>query len=99
MMPSRVVVIVARHEAKLHAYLQRSLASLADIEVVLDRRAAIDRSRDERRRPSPEVSEHKILLCSIVHCPVPAPLAPGTAAEASDNHRTLLWPGLRLDQL
>jgi hypothetical protein len=98
----RVVVVVPRQETGLHDYLQRSLASVKDVEVVLDRRAG-DRARasDERRRRSAANAERKILICSLVHCPAPAPPAepPMTAAAVNGTHRTLLWPGLRLDDL
>ena len=96
---SRVIVIVPRHEVKLHTYLQRSLACLVDVEVVLDRRAASARPPDERRRPSPESSERRLLLCSLVHCPVPSSTPDPRVEAGTDSRRTLLWPGLRLDQL
>lgn len=36
----RVIIVVPRHDPKLYAYLQGSFSQAADIEVVLDRRAA-----------------------------------------------------------
>jgi hypothetical protein len=97
---SRVVVVVPRHETRLHDYLQKSLACLKDVEVVLDRRSAVTTPSAERRRQS-AVTERKLLLCSLVHCPAPPPVPPETSlATASDaTHRTLLWPALRLEQL
>jgi hypothetical protein len=100
-MASRVVVVVPRRETRLHDYLQKSLACLKDVEVVLDRRTTDAPPPDERRQPS-ENSEHKLLICSLVHCAAPSPPAlpqepPVTAADGA--HRTLLWPRLRLDQL
>lgn len=95
MASSRVVVVVPRQETHLHEYLQRSLACLKDVEVVLDRRAA-------RREPSTNL-ERQILLCSIVHCPAPEPPVPAPPAPTSGtngkHHRTLLWPGLRLEHM
>jgi hypothetical protein len=67
----RVVVVVPRHERTLHQYLQRSLACLEDVEVVLDRRAAAVTPADERRRGPAESCERKLLLCSLVRCPAP----------------------------
>jgi hypothetical protein len=101
MAPSRVVVVVPRQETRLHDYLQRSLGCLKDVEVVLDRRAATAQPPDERRRQPSEQSERKILLCSIVHCPAPPPAAPPKPAvlTVDGTHRTLLWPGLRLEHL
>jgi hypothetical protein len=94
MAPSRVVVVVPRQETHLHEYLQRSLACLKDVEVVLDRRAT--------RRESTGNAERQILLCSIVHCPAPSepagPEPPGSATGGT-HHRTLLWPALRLEHL
>jgi hypothetical protein len=95
MASSRVVVVVPRQETHLHEYLQRSLACLKDVEVVLERRA-------NRREPSTNV-ERQILLCSIVHCPAPEPPAPEPPAVTNGtngtHHRTLLWPALRLENM
>ena len=96
MASSRVVVVVPRQETHLHEYLQRSLACLKDVEVVLDRRAT-------RREPSTNI-ERQILLCSIVHCPAapepPAPEPPAvTNGTNGQHHRTLLWPALRLENM
>ena len=99
MASSRVVVVVPRQETHLHEYLLRSLACLKDVEVVLDRRAS-------RREPSTNV-ERQILLCSIVHLPAPPPEPPAAEPPAVANgtngngkhHRTLLWPGLRLEHM
>ena len=98
MASSRVVVVVPRQETDLHDYLRRSLGCLKDVEVVLDRRAAAANPPDERRRNPSESSERKILLCSIVHCPAPPPPEAPVAA-VNGTHRTLLWPGLRLENL
>lgn len=100
---TRVVVIVPRREPGVHEYLQRSLACLKDVEVVLDRRAAVvTPSADRRRRPA-EAGERKLLICSLVHCPLepPAPPAPPPSVVPPDGvrRRTLLWPDLRLEQL
>jgi hypothetical protein len=97
MASSRVVVVVPRQETELHEYLQRSLGCLKDVEVVLDRRTTVTRPADERRRQPSENVERKILLCSIVHCPAPTPEPPATTNGT--HHRTLLWPGLRLEHL
>jgi len=101
--PARVVVVVPRKETRLHEYLRRSLASLKNVEVVLDRRAAVVPPRDERRRRPSKDSERKILICSLVRCPVETPEhtppdIPATKDEAR-RHHTLLWPGLRLEHL
>jgi hypothetical protein len=81
----------------VHAYLQRSLACLKDVEVVLDRRAvAVPPAADRRRRPA-EVRERQLLICSLVHCPVePAVPAPPLSTSPPDtrHRRTLLWPDL-----
>jgi hypothetical protein len=101
-MASRVVVVVPRQETGLHDYLRKSLACLKDVEVVLDRRTTDASPSDERRQPS-ENAEHKLLICSLVHCPAPSPPAlpqepPVTAVNGA--HRTLLlWPRLRLEDL
>jgi hypothetical protein len=95
---ARVVVVVPRQERGLHEYLQRSLASVENVEVVLDRRAADVTPADDRRRRSSEKDERKILLCSLVHCPAPAPTASPEPPTGS-TPRTLLWPGLRLEHL
>jgi hypothetical protein len=94
MASSRVVVVVPRQETHLHEYLQRSLACLKDVEVVLERRAT-------RREPSTN-PERQILLCSIVHCLASDPPAEPPATTNGTNgkhHRTLLWPALRLEHL
>ena len=100
-MASRVVVVVPRQETGLHDYLQTSLACLKDVEVVLDRRTTDAPASDERRQPS-ENAEHKLLICSVVHCPAPSPPElpeePATT-DANGTHRTLLWPRLRLENL
>jgi hypothetical protein len=98
--PARVVVVVPRREVRLHAYLRRSLAAVKNVEVVLDRRATALTPPDERRRRSSKESERRILICSLVRCPVdppPAEAAPGLVESAP--RRTLLWPGLRLEHL
>jgi hypothetical protein len=109
---SRVVVVVPRLETGLHDYLRKSLACLKDVEVVLDRRASVTTPSDERRRRSPESDERKLLICSLVHCPAPAPPAradtppavevnghDSNGSEAHGAKRTLLWPALRLEDL
>jgi hypothetical protein len=101
---TRVVVIVPRREPGLHEYLQRALACIKDVEVVLDRRAAAATPADDRRRRPEQTSARQLLICSMVHCPIEAP-APATpppapaASEASGRPRTLLWPDLRLEHL
>lgn len=101
--PTRVVVVVPRKEPGVHEYLQRSLACIKDVEVVLDRRAAaVTPAADRRRRPA-ENAERQLLICSLVHCPIeplasPAP-PPSTGPEDAGHLRTLLWPGLRLEHL
>lgn len=102
--PTRFVVVVPRREPGVHEYLQRSLASLKDVEVVLDRRAvAMTPAADRRRGPA----ERQLLFCSLVHCPVepepPAPPStpppPPTEPSEPGSRRTLLWPDLRLEHL
>jgi hypothetical protein len=98
--PARVVVVVPRQEIRLHAYLRRSLAAVKNVEVVLDRRATALTPPDDRRRPSSKESERKILICSLVRCPVDPPSAHATPGQVEPpQHRTLLWPGLRLEHL
>jgi hypothetical protein len=99
--PERVVVVVPRKETRLHEYLSRSLASIKDVEVVLDRRAAAVTPPDERRRRPSKDSERRILICSLVRCPAAPPVIPPaqTPAGAAEHHRTLLWPGLRIEHL
>jgi hypothetical protein len=100
MASSRVVVVVPRHETALHEYLRRSLACLEDVEVVLDRRAAAAPPRDERRRQPSELTERRILMCSLVHCPAsPPPRPEPPVVTLQGSHRTLLWPALRLEHL
>jgi hypothetical protein len=102
--PARVVVVVPRREARLHEYLRQSLGALKDVDVVLDRRAvAVTPPADRRRRPSKE-SERALLICSLVRCPgdpPPSHTAPVASPPPPDRkpHRTLLWPGLRLEHL
>lgn len=101
--PTRVVVVVPRREPGVHEYLQRSLACVKDIEVVLDRRAAaVPPAADRRRRPD-EAGERQLLICSLVHCPLepPAPETPPSSVVPPDTarRRTLLWPDLRLEHL
>ena len=100
-MASRVVVVVPRHETALHDYLRRSLASVKDVEVVLDRRAAAATPADERRRTPAENGERRLLLCSLVHCPSTPPSVATEPPGATDDvtPRTLLWPALRLEHL
>jgi len=101
--PARVVVVVPRREMRLHEYLRRSLASLKNVEVVLDRRAAAVTPPDERRRRQSKDSERPILICSLVRCPVETPEhTPPEIPAAKDQagrHHTLLWPALRLEHL
>jgi hypothetical protein len=101
--PARVVVVVPRKETRLHEYLRRSLAALKNVEVVLDRRAAAVTPPDERRRQQSKDSERKILICSLVRCPVEGPERttpePPAPQSESGRHHTLLWPGLRLEHL
>jgi len=101
-MASRVIVVVPRQETGLHDYLQKSLACVKDVEVVLDRRTTDAPPSDERRQPS-ENAEHKLLICSLVHCPAPSPPAlpeePPVTADNATPRRTLLWPRLRLEHL
>ena len=101
--PARVVVVVPRREMRLHEYLRRSLALLKNVEVVLDRRAAAVTPPDERRRRQSKDSERRILICSLVHCPVETPEhTPPEIPAAKDQagrHHTLLWPALRLEHL
>jgi hypothetical protein len=97
---ARVVVIVPRRETRLHEYLRRSLAPVKNVEVILDRRATVLTPPDDRRRLRSKDSERKILICSLVHCPaaVPSP-EPTPGQDQGPDHRTLLWPGLRLEHL
>jgi hypothetical protein len=98
-----VVVVVPRKERGVHEYLQRAMACLKDVEVVLDRRAiAVTPVADRRRRPA-DNGKRQLLICSLVHCPVepsasPAP-PPSTSSPESHPPRTLLWPDLRLEHL
>jgi hypothetical protein len=96
--PTRIVVIVPRREPGVHEYLQRSLACVKDVEVVLDRRAASVTPVDDRRRAASKSSERQLLFCSLVHCPVEPP-APASRVPHETAHRTLLWPDLRLEHL
>jgi hypothetical protein len=101
---TRVVVVVPRGEPGVHEYLQRALASVKDIEVVLDRRAAAATRADDRRRRPNKGAERQLLLCSLVHCPVeppapPVPPSPAVPRQSNAQHRTLLWPDLRLEHL
>ena len=68
--PTRIVVVVPRREPGVHEYLQRSLACLKDVEVVLDRREIAVTPVTDRRRGSARSGERKLLICSLVHCPV-----------------------------
>jgi len=97
--PARIVVVVPRREPGVHEYLQRSLACVKDIEVVLDRRATAVTPVDDRRRAPSKNSERQLLFCSLVHCPVEPPAPPISAAHESTPPRTLLWPDLRLEHL
>jgi hypothetical protein len=98
--PARVVVVVPRQEIRLHAYLRRSLAAVKNVEVVLDRRATALTPADDRRRRSSQELERKILICSLVRCPADPPTAEGAPGQVEPpQHRTLLWPGLRLEHL
>jgi hypothetical protein len=102
--PERVVVVVPRKETRLHEYLCRSLASVKDVDVVLDRRAtAVTPPPDERRRRPSKDSERRILICSLVRCPAAPPVIPPAQAPAGaaepEHRRTLLWPGLRIEHL
>ncbi|RPH82635.1 MAG: hypothetical protein EHM88_08990 [Candidatus Rokuibacteriota bacterium] len=69
---TRVVVVVPRRELGVHDYLQRSLACLNDVEVVLDRRATAVTTVQDRRRGSSRNAERQLLCCSLVHCLVEA---------------------------
>jgi hypothetical protein len=71
---TRVVVVVPRRELGVHDYLQRSLACLRDVEVVLDRRAIAVTTVDDRRRGASRNSERQLLCCSLVQCPVETPV-------------------------
>jgi hypothetical protein len=98
--PERVVIVVPRNETRLHEYLRRSLASVKNVEVVLDRRATASPPADDRRRRASRNSERKILICSLVRCPAePAPPPDPPAPSREERPRTLLWPGLRIEQL
>ena len=100
--PRRIVVVVPRREPGVHEYLQRSLACIKDVEVVLDRRAAAVTPAADRRRRPPETSERQLLICSLVHCPIePAgpPPPPSAGPQDAGPRRTLLWPDLRLEHL
>jgi hypothetical protein len=101
--PTRVIVVVPRRERGVHEYLQRSLASVKDVEVVLDRRAAVVTREDDRRRGPSKNSERKLLICSLVHCPIEPPAAPPSPPSADSpetgHRRTMLWPELRLEHL
>ena len=98
--PTRIVVVVPRREPGVHEYLQRSLACVKDIEVVLDRRAASVTPVDDRRRAASKSSERQLLFCSLVHCPAEPPTQPSSPAPHETAHRrTLLWPDLRLEDL
>ena len=50
--PERVVIVVPRKETRLHEYLCRSLASVKNVEVVLDRRAMAVTPASSNRNPS-----------------------------------------------
>jgi hypothetical protein len=101
--PTRVVVVVPRQEPGVHEYLQRALACIKDVEVVLDRRAAAVTPADDRRRGPAKNGERQLLICSLVHCPIelPAPPAPEASMRPQDSgqHRTLLWPDLGREHL
>jgi len=101
--PERVVVVVPRKETRLHEYLRRSLASVKNVEVVLDRRATAVTPPDERRRRPSKDSERRILICSLVRCPAAPPVIPPAPTPAGapepEHRRTLLWPGLRIEHL
>jgi len=101
--PARVVVVVPRKEKRLHEYLRQSLASLKNVEVVLDRRAAAVTPPGERRRRQSKDSECRILICSLVRCPVEtsehSPPEIPTTNDQAGRHHTLLWPALRLEHL
>jgi hypothetical protein len=101
--PTRVIVVVPRREPGVHEYLRRALESVKGVEVVLDRRAVAATPPADRRRSTAENAERKLLICSLVHCPIepPAPPAPPTVEEAhhTGHRRTLLWPDLRLEHL
>lgn len=100
--PERVVIVVPRKETQLHEYLRRSLAAVKNVEVVLDRRATAATPADDRRRRAPQSSERKILICSLVRCPAeppPPPTDPPGSSRQAERPRTLLWPGLRIEQL
>ena len=101
--PERVVVVVPRKETRLHEYLRRSLASVKNVEVVLDRRATAVTPPDERRRRPSKDSERRILICSLVRCPAAPPVTPPAPTPAGapepGHRRTMLWPGLRIEHL
>lgn len=97
--PRRIVVVVPRREPGVHEYLQRSLACIKDVEVVLDRRAAAMTPADDRRRARSKDTERQLLFCSLVHCPVEPPAPAPPPSHESGHHRTLLWPDLRLEHL
>lgn len=97
--PDRVVIVVPRHETRLHEYLSRSMASVKNVEVVLDRRAAVSTPPDERRGRSSRNSERRILICSLVRCPAEPPARPLAGPTELERPRTLLWPGLRIEHL
>lgn len=100
--PTRVIVVVPRREPGVHEYLRRSLASITDIEVVLDRRAVASPRADDRRRRPQQHCERQLLICSLVHCTVPpSPPSPPEPEppESPAPRRTLLWPELRLENL
>jgi hypothetical protein len=101
-MASRVVVVVPRQETGLHDYLQKSLACLKDVEVVLDRRTIDAAPSDDRRRQPATNTAQELLICSLVHCPAaPPPALPDEppVTPVNGTHRTLLWPRLRLENL
>jgi hypothetical protein len=101
--PTRVVVVVPRKEPGVHEYLQRSLACIKGVEVILDRRAVAVTPVDDRRRRPAESSERQLLFCSLVHCPIEPPTRPlpppSTGSSDAGHPRTLLWPDLRLEHL
>jgi hypothetical protein len=99
--PERVVIVVPRKEIRLHEYLCRSLAAVKNVEVVLDRRATPATPAHERRQRASQTSERKILICSLVRCRTEPPAPPDRPAprHEAERPRTLLWPGLRIEQL
>lgn len=109
--PGRLIIVVPRHDTKLHAYLQRSFGQTPDIEVVLDRRAAPAGGApvptpDLRRRTVARSILGGLTIASAAGrstaaattpAPAPQPAAPVEPPQppAAPPGRTRLWPTLQ----